>query len=374
MITRIYADNYRTLLDLTFEPPQIGLLYGPNGAGKSSVLEVVAAIQDIVVRGYAVGDVLAPSTFTRWTIGARAAPPIQEVGLDLDVEGVRFRYKLRVVRDLERDTCRILDEQIKRGGAVIYSSKKNWATLKKSNGKPAGYMAGGQRSLLADLAGTKGLEAVTTFLTHLRDVWVLRLAPWAATATTKREEDWLARDGANFASWLRGVQLTEPDLIGRLAPDFERLLDGYRSLAFVGSPNAKDLVVRFAAPGGTPYELAFDALSLGQRQAIMLYAVLRYAESKASALLIDEPDTFVTLREIQPWLQELDRAVSERGVQALVISHHPEVIDYLAANAAYLAHRPSGGRTDIRLLELTDAGLAGLKLSEIIARGEDTDE
>ena len=37
----------------------------------------------------------------------------------------------------------------------------------------------------------------------------------------------------------------------------------------------------------------------------------------------DEPDNFIALQEIQPWLVSLCQAVEDHGSQALIISHHP---------------------------------------------------
>ena len=50
----------------------------------------------------------------------------------------------------------------------------------------------------------------------------------------------------------------------------------------------------------------FTDLSDGQRQLIVLYTVLQSLKQNIfSVLLIDEPDNFVSLREIQPWLKSL---------------------------------------------------------------------
>ena len=83
--------------------------------------------------------------------------------------------------------------------------------------------------------------------------------------------------------------------------------------------------------------------------------------------LPDEADNFVSLRELQPWLHGLRRATEDEGAQALIISHNPEVIDYLAAEDAWLFERDDGGPSRTRPLPLeTDSGL---KASEQIARG-----
>lgn len=43
---------------------------------------------------------------------------------------------------------------------------------------------------------------------------------------------------------------------------------------------------------------------------------------------LDEPENFVSLDEIQPWLMMVNDIIEESGAQCIMISHHPELIDY----------------------------------------------
>src|ERR1035438_8231016 len=52
--------------------------------------------------------------------------------------------------------------------------------------------------------------------------------------------------------------------------------------------------------GGTQFR--FNELSEGQRCLICLYAILHFVLAKGHTAILDEPDNFVSLREIQPWL------------------------------------------------------------------------
>ncbi len=73
-----------------------------------------------------------------------------------------------------------------------------------------------------------------------------------------------------------------------------------------------------------------------------MYAALYGMLGPQSLLCFDEPDNFVSLPEVQPWLQALRDLLEQRGGQAIVISHHPEVIDYLATDSAWRFERPAG--------------------------------
>jgi ABC-type multidrug transport system ATPase subunit len=69
-------------------------------------------------------------------------------------------------------------------------------------------------------------------------------------------------------------------------------------------------------------------------------------------LILDEVENYVAPGEIQPFFRKLLDAAAEANKQVIVISHHPESIDYLAADSVYRLWRdPIGGHTRIGKLE-----------------------
>ena len=121
------------------------------------------------------------------------------------------------------------------------------------------------------------------------------------------------------------------------------------------------------SPRGKTIEVPFSDLSEGQRTLIALYVLLYCAVTENSTLLIDEPDNFIALAEIQPWLMRLLDRVDEQNAQVILVSHHPELLDQLAGQGGVLLDRPDGGETRVRPFEPPED--SGLKASEIIARG-----
>ena len=121
---------------------------------------------------------------------------------------------------------------------------------------------------------------------------------------------------------------------------------------------------------GRDYELRLDEISDGQRAIIVLYALLRLGAEQGHALFLEGPENYVALSEIQPWLIELADSCGDATLQAVLCSHHPELIDYLGADCGLLLRRESSGVTRAeKILEKTDG--RGLKLSELLARGWD---
>ncbi|MGH9764014.1 MAG: AAA family ATPase, partial [Blastocatellia bacterium] len=116
----------------------------------------------------------------------------------------------------------------------------------------------------------------------------------------------------------------------------------------------------------SPYEVSFDELSDGERATIILYSLLMDAEAGPRTLLLDEPENFVGLQLIQPWLVELADAIRDKG-QLFLISHNPEVIDYLAADHTLFFERPGGGPSRVRANPFDRDN--GIKASELVGRG-----
>jgi ABC-type glutathione transport system ATPase component len=111
-----------------------------------------------------------------------------------------------------------------------------------------------------------------------------------------------------------------------------------------------------------------NELSDGQRALLVLYTILHAVARQASLLVFDEPDNFVAQAEIQPWLSSLREAVvSSRRGTLLVISHHPEVIDYLAPDQALYLWRGEDGPARVRELEVDRE--QGLSASEWLKLG-----
>jgi len=96
---------------------------------------------------------------------------------------------------------------------------------------------------------------------------------------------------------------------------------------------------------------------------VLLYC----AVDKERTLLLDEPDNFIALAEIQPWLMKLLDRVDEQNGQVILVSHHPELLNQMAGQGGVLLDRPGGGET--RVLPFAPPDDTGLTPSEIIARG-----
>lgn len=356
MLTRILIHNYRSLVNFELRPGRINLLLGYNGSGKTSIFAVLAAITDLL-RGQAEIESVFPID-TLSTLGEGAQ---QKFELDLESPHGPMRYQLVVEHDRDDGTCRIVREQIDVKEIQLYSYSDGTVHV---SGNYFQFVA--DRSFFAMMEHTEQTAPALAWLRdYLQNIWLLKLDPQTIPAVSHKDEAALHVDGSNFPSWFRHLALERREQLQDAELALRDVLPGFRSLSLQTAGRARVLVARFEAPGKKTHDVDFDRLSDGQRALIILYVVLHAIKRDTGLLCLDEPDNFVAIREIQPFLVELTKMCEDTDKQALLVSHSAEVVDFFSPSEAILLERPDGGATRVGDLR---AG-AGLKLSELLARG-----
>ena len=110
MITRLYVNNFRCLVNFKAEFDSFAVLCGPNGAGKSSVFDALR-----LLRNLGTGDALLGGTgeqdvprleFPRWDDKATT----QQFELSLSADGHSFDYLLHIEQKADFEKPRIILE------------------------------------------------------------------------------------------------------------------------------------------------------------------------------------------------------------------------------------------------------------------------
>lgn len=362
-IARLYLSNYRCFVNFELRPGARSLLLGYNGSGKSSILDALAALQDLVVWNKEVTDAFPTETLSKF--GESTA---QRFEIDVASESGTFRYALVLEQDPERGEAVITSEEVSLDGAPLYRFADREVQLYGDDHSPARdtFSFSPRRSFLASFEPKATNRKLIQFRTFMNGIWILRLNPSRMAALTRAESDvFLARDASNFASWCRYLLQEEPDSLENAREHLSEILPGFLHLRMQTVGRAKVLVAKFAYPGGKTYELDFAVLSEGQKTLIVLYVLLHSVLRRATVFCIDEPDNFVSIREIQPFLVALFDIADDSGNQIMLISHSGEVIDYVGPTDAVVLERPEGGHTRVGAL----ATGSPLRLSEQMARG-----
>jgi predicted ATPase len=286
-----------------------------------------------------------------------------------------YTYTIDVERN-RRDEAIIAGERVTTGDDVLYEARDGKIGLygdRPTKVPRTQFDMRSERSFLPSLEARDDNRRLQDLRDAIASLWMMRTNPLAMSSSSRTEEVWLERDGSNFASWYRHVIQQRPAAGARLGGWLREVIPGFVQLRFEGVGGVRDLVVTFDRPG--PYELRFDLLSDGQRALVLMHAVLAFiapggvgnAPGRVPTLVWDEPDNFVSLGEIQPWLAKVSDLVAEGEAQGIVISHHPEVIDYLAADTVLWFSRANGGPVQVSTLAVDRD--AGLRASEWVARG-----
>jgi ATPase subunit of ABC transporter with duplicated ATPase domains len=174
----------------------------------------------------------------------------------------------------------------------------------------------------------------------------------------------------NLAGWYRHLVQAYPEENLKFLKSMKRTLDGFQALRFSsGEDGVKKLRADFTASTKNRVNYSLAELSEGQRCLLALYMILHFLIARGHTVLIDEPDNFVALREIQPWLLEAEETVEDHNGQLILISHHPEILNQWAARHGLRFFREENGQ--VRTEKFKGDPKADLQPSQVIARGWD---
>jgi predicted ATPase len=203
------------------------------------------------------------------------------------------------------------------------------------------------------------------FREELEKLLLIHPVPLFVKDAAAAESRSLSGHAENFAQWYRHLLQEQPSIGYRAKQLLEDVLPGFEQLSLRESGESRKLMATFRIQGK---DLDFDFMNIsdGQRQLIVLYTVLEALRAGTfSTVLIDEPDNFVSMREIQPWLENLNDICDDHDRQALIISHHPEIINSMARGAELWFSRKAGAHAVVKPFPQ----VAGLTPAETMARG-----
>ena len=366
MLTRIYVDNFRCLVNFDLKFDRLDLFLGPNGSGKSSVLEVLARLQWFLLGINAVEDSFPGADLTRWQ-----SLSVQQFVLEVVAGGRNYFYEL--VTDLAPDGRgrRVTRERLTLDGNPLFLAEDGTAQLFDAGSHPvAQYPLDWTKSGLGGLPPLPNNRFVGEFRDELSRFVIVHPCPPLMSASSNKEHRFLLSRCENFASWYRFLSQEHQGKILGLVNELRRLLPEFDSFSLrEAGENVRLLKIlrRMPGDGGKTTLYSLDELSDGERALVVLYTLVFGLKGLGYSLFLDEPDNYVSLREIQPWLTALHDACGNGLEQAVLISHHPEVIDYLAGSAGRWFDRPDGG--PVRVTDKPAFQVDGLTPSETIARG-----
>jgi len=364
MLKRIYIDNFRCLVNFELRFDAINLLLGANGSGKTSVFDVLRRLQEFIIGDARVHDVFPTADLTRWQMGKQ-----QRFELGIAARGDSYAYSLVIDHDVDRRRMRVFEEKLDLNGKPLFACKEGMAQLYRDNhSEGPQYPFDWTLSAVGALHERPDNQKLTRFKRELAKLIVVRPMPALMERESRGEQERLTHRMENFVSWYRHLAQEHMGAMVTLLAELKSVLPGFDSLSLKeAGEDARALKALFEPPGGgRPIAYDFSELSDGQRMLIALYTLVFGMKDEGISLFIDEPDNFLALREIQPWLSNLADAIGESVAQAVLISHHPEIINYLGGAHGRWLERDAQG--PVRVGEVPSA-VTGLSLAETVARG-----
>jgi hypothetical protein len=348
-----------------------GVLCGPNGAGKSSVFDVLRLLRNLgtgdgVLGGN--GEMDVPQLeFTSWSEDTKAQSTIQEFELDLSIDGHSFEYVIHIEQKASFEKPRIVLEKTICDGQALFTRDREAVEFLKADGSLASFPLDWRQSALAAIQprGTN-IAKLKLLQDEIARLLILRPNPRGMERESKAEVKHPDLSMSNLTSWYRTLY-QEQEWADALRESLQDVWPDFRSFKLVDAGlNTKALQLRFDPDGDKPISLFFEQLSDGERGLIGLYMVRAALETGAArSVWIDEPDNFVGLPELQPWVLSMRELLDEEH-QLVLISHHPEVLSNSGeSNGRYLWRDNHTSPTRIGPLKVPD----GMSAGEAIARG-----
>jgi predicted ATPase len=194
----------------------------------------------------------------------------------------------------------------------------------------------------------------------MNSVYCIRIDayPGAMEEYANREDRFPHPSSRNLASWYKYLALTQPGQNLMFLTALSEAIRGLPTLRFApGDGGQHRLVADFVGPWSHRASYSLDELSEGQRCLIGLYMILHFLLASGQTVFIDEPDNFISTREIQPWLNEASSMVEEKRGQLILISHHPEILSLWAVEYGVQFFREENGQVRLKRLSQTPSAI-----------------
>lgn len=375
MLKRLYVHNYKCLVNFEINFDQdISLFLGANGSGKSTVFEVLSKLRRVIFYKTKVDgktgkqvneeleDVFEYNNQPRWLRNGNTDDIKFE--LDINIQDSIYKYSLDInLGSVEQDKESppiIKEECLFFNGNILVKSNAEKTLYFNENGVTE-FEFNKSTSCIQHYCQYEAKE----FWLYFQNLFFVRINPYSINSYFQYQDNQLNEDSSNFAEWISHLNEENRKGINEFENAMRHIMPEYEQFRIVQSGRYKQLVMDFKN-GNTkkPIIYSFEELSEGQKSLFALYALI-YCAPENSLICIDEPENFLALPEIQPWLNELRDKCKERNLQALLISHHPSLINFLAPDSGYWFSRQENHTTFEKITEQEEDGLSLAQLIEM---------
>ena len=362
MLTRLYIDNFRCFHNFEYRPESKQLLLGANGSGKSSLFEALRLLKEFI-KGRDIP--FSQASRTRWH-----NLPLQVFEVEALVQGrLRFLYRVEIRYSAKSNSPLVSLERLSLAGSPLFEFIDGEMHSYTEGEIQTRFLRGDATESSLHLAAFAN-PFVRVFVEWMETIHCFKIDAYEGKMDEVADAEDFHPDFEleNLPGWYRHLLEVDPDANDAFRASMREALPGFSNLRFSPEDDgAKKLRIDFNSPKGNKFTVSLRELSDGQRCLIALYMILHFLIAKGHTVLIDEPDNFVSLREVQPWLLQAESSVEEHRGQLILISHHPEILNYWASEYGLYLFREENGH--VRAKPFRELGNSGVGPAETVARG-----
>ncbi|NEQ37083.1 MAG: AAA family ATPase [Okeania sp. SIO3I5] len=375
MLKKLYVNNFKCLVNFEIKFSNINLLLGANGSGKTTVFEVLHKLQKFILgefettgRYYQTSEIFHQQDLTRWQNSS-----IQKFELEIAGNGGTYLYVLEIEYQ-DNSFARMYSEELIFNNKTlffftihnIYPGIPTASVFQEhpNSGENILEYFDNSRSGVGLIPEISKHEKLTSFKKLIANFFIVQINPFAMTTESHGEAKHPNKSMSNYAAWYSHLSQEFLNQIIELTLELQKIIKGFNSFQNQKSGEARILSAIFNLPSKTSYKI--NELSEGKKTLIALYTLLFCTPETDCTLCIDEPENFLALPEIQPWLMKLFDYCQSNQKQAILISHHPSLINYLASNSGYWFERQENQPVRVqKIVEEDEEGLSIAKLIEL---------
>jgi predicted ATPase len=318
MLKRLYVNNFRCLVgfEITFGP--MAVFCGANGAGKSSVFDAIRLTRDLACGNVFLGSNknISGQNISKLDIPCWIDGKIQTFELELDISNKNFIYRLQIEQDQTGD-IRIIEEKAICNGEIFLNRDLEGIIFSNQPKFPLDC----HQTALSSIQ-TMGQSKLAMLQIEIEKILIIRPNIYNMEISSASENQLLNAGATNILSWYRYLAQNQ------------EYMDVLRSSLQAVWPDFKYLILEDAGPAYKVLRLRFEgadvyfsSLSDGEKSLLSLYMIhAALATNKVIIIIIDEPDNYISIQELQPWLLNMSEAIYSIS-QVILISHNSEILD-----------------------------------------------
>lgn len=354
MLSSLIIENFKSYVKAVIPLASMTFLIGPNASGKSNALEAFRLLSWLA-KGMRLDDIGRNIQNGDAHIRGRAADLFKDV-TDVLTIGCHLDDSVLGWNELQIEIG-MSDEQLVLEGEAISSSSEAlplyhveglqskhtdvlnvmYNNFKRGKNKPRIPCTNQQaifyqletpgRFLQKDTRAQKEIPAVTQrFREQLRNIFFLAPNPAAMRDYSFAGDNELREDGSNLSSVL--AKLCKQEQMKQSLLDFFRSLpeQDITDISFISTERSDVMVRLHESFGNKEQKIDAPLLSDGTLRVLSVGAVLLSAPEK-SLVVIEEVDNGIHPSRADFLVKQIQNIVSRRGLQVLISSHNPALLD-----------------------------------------------